>query len=242
MNNVSTFATIDVTRAGPLAWVTLNRPRVLNAYNIQMRDDLYETLALVEADPEIRVVLIRGAGERAFCAGADLTEFGTAPSQALARRVRFERDVWSRLLNLRKPLIAAVRGYCLGSGLEIALCCDLRLAAHDAKFGLPETGLGMIPAAGGTQTLPRLIGPSRAIELLLTGRTLAAPEALRIGLVSELLSEAMLYNRAEALAHQLAALDPRAVAALKDALHRGLDTPLPAALELEQRLTAGLLR
>lgn len=242
MNNVSTFATIDVTRAGPLAWVTLNRPRVLNAYNIQMRDDLYETLALVQADPEIRVVLIRGAGERAFCAGADLTEFGTAPSQAVARRVRFERDVWSRLLNLRKPLIAAVRGYCLGSGLEIALCCDLRLAAHDAKFGLPETGLGMIPAAGGTQTLPRLIGPSRAIELLLTGRTLEAPEALRIGLVTELLSEAMLYNRAEALARQLAALDPGAVAALKEALQRGLDAPLPVALELEQRLTAGLLR
>ena len=235
---MSTFATIDIQREGPLAWVILNRPRVLNVYNVQMRDDLYETLALLEADPDIRVVVFRGAGERAFCAGADLTEFGSAPSQAIARRVRFERDVWARLLNMRKPLIAAIHGFCLGSGLEIALCCDLRITAGTAKFGLPETGLGMIPAAGATQTLPRLIPRALALEMLLTGRIVEAPEALRSGLVNELSADP--FKRASTLAHDLAQRESRLLASLKEAVAAGSELPLEAGLRLEQRLVAQL--
>ncbi len=209
-----------------VAWVTLNRPRVLNAYNVQMRDELFEALGLIESDPAIRVAIFRGAGDRAFCAGADLTEFGTTPSQAIARRVRFERDVWDRFLSLRKPLIAAIHGYCLGSGLEIALFCDIRIASLDARFGLPETGLGMIPAAGGTQTLPRAIGAGRAAQMLLTGETLTAEDAFRIRLVNRLTPKETLFQDAEKLAAEIALLRPEAVSAVKDVLLRGMDTDL----------------
>ncbi|MCH8088124.1 MAG: enoyl-CoA hydratase/isomerase family protein, partial [Chloroflexi bacterium] len=125
---VSSFETIIYEVDGPLARITLNRPRVLNAYNIQMRDDLYEALTAVADDPQIRVLLIAGAGDRAFCAGADLTEFGTTPSRVVAREARYARDVWSRLRDLPCPTIAALHGYVLGSGVEMALCCDIRIA------------------------------------------------------------------------------------------------------------------
>ena len=136
----------------------MNRPRVMNAYNVLMRDELFVTLEAVRDDPDVRVAVISGAGERAFCAGADLTEFGTAPSQAVARQVRWERDIWGLFLALGKPLVAAMRGYVIGSGVEIACLCDIRIAADDAQFAMPEVALGMIPAAGGTQTLRRVDG------------------------------------------------------------------------------------
>ena len=152
------FKTLIYEKEDHIAYVTLNRPQALNVYNIQMRDDLYEVLSAIKDDPEVRVAIFKGAGEKAFCAGADLSEFLTAPTPVIARQVRFGRDVWGLFLSLPQPLIAAVHGYVLGSGIEIALCCDIRIASEDVRFGLPEVGLGIIPAAGGTQTLPRAIG------------------------------------------------------------------------------------
>ena len=234
------FETVLLELDGPVARLTLNRPRVLNAYNIQMRDELYQALGLLEENADIRAAVVRGAGERAFCAGADLTEFGSAPSQFIARQVRFERDVWARLFGLRTPLVAAVRGFCFGSGLEIALGCDLILAAPDAKFGLPETNLGMIPAAGGTQTMPRAVGTARGLDALLTGRTIEAEEAAAIGLVNTVEPAPSLFERAEATARSLATLEAEAVRAAKAALAQAADTRLAEGLAAEARLASRL--
>lgn len=223
-----------------VAWVTLNRPRVLNAYNVRMRDELFETLGAIAEDPDVLVAVFRGAGERAFCAGADLTEFGSAPSQAIARKVRFERDIWARFLSMEKPLIAAIHGFCLGSGLEIALCCDIRWASDDARFGLPETGLGFIPAAGGTQTFPRVAGVGRGMHSLLTGEILGAPEALRMGLVSRLLPGGRVFSEAASLGRRLALLDAAVIRAAKEAVARGLDATLEQGLDIETVLSLRL--
>ena len=232
------FQTLLYQKAGPVAWITLNRPERLNALNVQMRDDLYEVVGAVRDDPEVLVAVFRGAGGRAFCAGADLTEFGTAPSPVVARQVRWERDLWGALLSLWKPLIAAVHGHCLGSGLELSLCCDLRIASDDAHFGLPEAGLGIIPAAGGSQTLSRTIGRARALQLILTGETIDAPEAHRIGLVTSVVPRAQLYPEADAMALAIAAKDPVVVQAAKQAVVRGLDLPLAEGLALEAQYVA----
>ena len=154
---------------GRVAVVSLNRPRVLNAYGIEMRDALYEALLAVRDDPEVRVMVLRGNGP-AFCTGGDLREFGSAPSPYAARATRWRRDVWGVLSSLPKITVAAVHGFVVGGGFEMALLCDHCIAARDARFRLPETGLGMIPGVGGTQTLPRLIGVGRAADLVLTGR------------------------------------------------------------------------
>ena len=229
------FETLLYEKEGAVAHISLDRPAVLNAYNIQMRDDFAEALAAVADDPEARALLITGEG-RGFCAGADLTEFGSAPSQAIARRVRWERDVWGQMINLDQPIVAAIHGYCIGSGLEIALLCDLRLAARDTVFAMPEVRLGMIPAAGGTQTLPRNAGPSQALDLLLTGRRFTAQEALAMGLVTRLSPPERLAEDARQAVGALAQADQRAVASLKRALREGCDMALGRALELETRL------
>lgn len=219
--------------------MSLNRPQVVNAYNIQMRDDFTQALTAVQLDPDVRALLITGEG-RGFCAGADLTEFGSAPSQVIARQVRWERDVWGQLVNLDKPVVAAVHGFCIGSGLEIALLCDLRIAATGTVFSLPEVQLGMIPAAGGTQTLPRTVGSSRALDLLLTGRRIHAEEALVMGLVTRVTTPESLRDDAWQLADNLADLPVAAVAAMKQALRRGMDLDLPRALQMKGRIAARL--
>ncbi|MEE8465832.1 MAG: enoyl-CoA hydratase/isomerase family protein [Dehalococcoidia bacterium] len=233
----SPFETLRFEKHGGVAHISLNRPQVVNAYNVQMRDDFSQALAATQQDMEVRSLLITGEG-RGFCAGADLTEFGTAPSQVIARQVRWERDVWGQLLNLDKPVVAAVHGYCIGSGLEIALLCDLRIAAFGTVFALPEVQLGMIPAAGGTQTLPRAAGVSNAMDLLLTGRRFQAEEALSMGLVTRLTTPESLREEALRLAESLAELPAAAVAALKQLLHHGMDLSLPEALDLERRAAA----
>ena len=200
-----------------------------------MRDDFSEALQAVGYDPEVKAVLITGQG-RAFCAGADLSEFGSAPSLVIARRVRWERDVWGRMINLNKPVVASIHGFCIGSGLEIALLCDLRLAADDTVFAMPEVRLGMIPAAGGTQALPLNAGTSRALDLLLTGRRFTAVEALAFGLVTRLSPEDRLMADAWQLAKALAEASETSVATLKRALREGADMALEDALELEYRL------
>ena len=235
IHRMSEFTTLKYAKVGGVAYISLDRPRVLNAYNMEMRDEVFQVLQAVKEDQEVRVAVIRGNG-RAFCAGADLTEFGTAPSLVVARSVRWERDVWGAFLSLSKPLIAAIHGYCLGSGLEIALLCDLRIASEDAVFGMPEVGLGMIPAAGGTQTLPRLLGASRALQMLLTGRRMSATEASEVGLVSAVVSRDALGTRTEAVAQRLASLDQSILRAAKEAVLDGADMPLAEALDLEARL------
>ena len=231
------FATIKYEKAGGVAYVSLNRPQSLNAYNVEMRDELYQVLLAITDDPEVGAAVLSGEG-RAFCAGADLTEFGTAPSPVIARQVRRERDVWQAFLDIPVPTIAAVHGYCVGSGLEMALLCDLRIASEDAVFAMPEAGLGMVPAAGGTQTMPRCLGPARALDLLLTRRRVAASEALELGLVGRVVPAARLDQEARTLAERLASAPREAVIAVKEAVRRGADLPLAGALELEARLAA----
>ncbi|MEK7778145.1 MAG: enoyl-CoA hydratase/isomerase family protein, partial [Chloroflexota bacterium] len=177
-------------------------------------------------------------GERAFCTGADLTEFGTAPSRVIARQVRWERDVWGLFLSIDKPIIAALHGYVVGSGVEMALLCDLRIASEDAVFGMPEATLGMIPAAGGTQTLPRMLGAPRALDMLLSNGRLDAARALEVGLVHRVVSRDILLKEALALARQLADHPAHLLKAVKEAIRRGLDMPLGQALGLELHLAA----
>ena len=234
------FQTITYDKDGRLAYVSFNRPRFLNAYNVEMRDELYQVLLAIKDDPDVGAVILRGRG-RAFCAGADLTEFGTAPSPAVARQVRWERDVWQAFLDVPVPMIAAVHGYCLGSGVEMALLCDVRIASEDAVFALPEAGLGMIPAAGGTQTLPRHLGPARALDLLLTRRRIDAHEALALGLVGGVVPRERLEHEARTLAEQLLSRRREAVVSVKEAVNRGAGLPLDAALDLEARLAARVM-
>lgn len=234
------FETLIYEKKDCVAYVTLNRPQVHNVYNMQMRDDLYEVLGAIGDDAEVRVAIFKGSGEKAFCAGADLSEFLTAPSPTVARQVRFSRDVWGLFSSISQPLIAALHGYVLGSGIEIALCCDIRIASLDARFGLPEVGLGIIPAAGGTQTLPRVIGRGRALEMLLTSRWLTSDEAFQFGLVNRMVPKDKLLETAEEIAEKIASYDPVAVGNAKKAVIRGLDLPLTEGLDLERRLALEL--
>ena len=218
-----------------VARVTLNRPRVLNALNLEMRDDLWALLDVIELDHDIRAVLFRGAGS-AFCSGADLNDFGTAPSYVESRRGRAERDVWGRIARLDKPLIAAIHGYALGAGLELAMLCDFRIAAEDARLGLPEVGLGYLPSAGGSQTLPRLIGPGPAFDLILTGDPVSALRALELGVVNQVVPAGELETVAGALALRLAAMPAGPLRRLKRAVIEGLDLGLQTGLRLEAAL------
>jgi enoyl-CoA hydratase len=234
------FRTLIYEKKDGIARVTLNRPESLNVYNIQMRDDLYEILRAIRDDRDVKVCIFKGAGEKAFCAGADLNEFLTAPPPVSARQVRWQRDIWGLFLNIPQPLIAGLHGYVLGSGIEIALCCDIRIASEDVRFGLPEVGLGIIPAAGGTQTLPRLIGRGKALEMLITNQWLDAEEALRIGLVNRVVSKEELPGNVEKMARKIASYDPVAVRYAKQAVIKGLDLTLTQGLDLEKRLAVRL--
>ncbi len=237
---MSGFKTLIYEKINNIAYVTLNRPQALNVYNIQMRDDLYGVLSAIKDDREVRVGIFKGAGEKAFCAGADLNEFLTAPSPIVARQVRFGRDVWGLFLNIPQPLIAAVHGFVLGSGIEIALCCDIRIASEDVRFGLPEVGLGILPAAGGTQTLPRVIGRAKTLEMLLTNRWVNGEEAYKMGLVNDVVPKGKLLQVAEEMAKKIASYDPMAVRNAKQAVVRGLDLALSEGLDLEKRLASQL--
>jgi len=230
------FEVVIYEKQDGIAYVTLNRPQALNAYSIRMRDELYEILGAIKDDSEVEVVILKGAGEKAFCAGADLTEFLTAPSPIIARQARFERDIWGRFLSVEQPIIAAMHGYVLGSGIEMSLCCDIRLASDDARFGLPEPGLGIIPAAGGSQTLPRTIGQAAALEMLLSGRWITAEEARQLKLVNRVVPRAELLKEAEKLARKIKSYNPQAVRFAKQAVTRGLDLTLEEGLALEARL------
>jgi enoyl-CoA hydratase len=229
------FETVIFEERDGIAWVTLNRPDVLNAQDLQMRDELWTVIEAVRDDPDVRVLIIKGAGDN-FSSGADISDFGTAPSVVEARRARRERDLWQLILDLPKPVVAAVHGYALGAGCEMSLCCDLRVAADDARFGLPEVKLGYIPSAGGTQLLPRTIDRGVAMEMILSGDDIDAAAALRIGLVHKVVPRAGLYDEAETWARALVARPPEALRYAKEAVTRGLEMPLENGLALERRL------
>jgi enoyl-CoA hydratase/carnithine racemase len=235
---MSGFETVLYEKNDSIAYVTLNRPQALNAFSVRMRDDLYEVLSAIRADDEVRVVIFKGAGDKAFCAGADLKEFLTASSVVKARQIRSIRDLWRLFLSVPQPLIAALHGYVLGSGIEIALYCDLRIAAPDVVFGLPEVSLGILPAAGGTQTLPRILGLSGALDMLLTGRRLSAQEAFNMGMVNQVVPREKLLQTADELAHKIASFDPVVVRNAKQAVIKGMDLTLDQGLDLELRLAA----
>jgi len=222
-------------KRGSVAWVTLNRPKQYNAYNIAMRDGLYEALWAVHHDPEVRAMVLTGAGP-AFSTGGDLHEFGQAPSPVVARWVRFRRDVWGLLRSLPVPTIAAVHGFTVGGGLEMLLLCDLALAADDTRICLPETGSGMIPGVAGTQTASRRLGLGWALDLCITGRWIDPAQALCIGLVAEVVPAAMLERRALAVAQEMSRVPGHVAALVKTAIWEGLELPLDRALELERRL------
>jgi len=241
-NSKGAFKTLIYEKEGTIACVTLNRPQSLNAYSIQMRDDLSVVLRAIRDDDEVRVALLKGAGEKAFCAGADLSEFLTALSPVSARRIRFDRDVWGLFLSIPQPLIAVLHGWVLGSGIEMALCCDLRIASDDAHFGLPEVELGILPAAGGTQTLPRLVGQGKALEMLMSGCRINAQEALESGLVNRVAPKSQLLKVAKKTAEKIASYNPDAVRCVKQAVGRGVDLPLAEGLDMEKRLADQLLR
>jgi enoyl-CoA hydratase len=204
----------DTSPDGRIATVSLNRPAVLNAYNVEMRDALYEALLAVRDDPEVRVMVLRGEG-RAFSTGGDLREFGAAPSPVAARTSRWRRDVWGLLWSLPQLTLAAVHGLAVGGGLEMMLLCDQAIASTNTRFALPETRLAMIPGVGGTQTLPRLVGEGRALDLVLTGRWFTARTARDLGLVSRVVPLARLERTAGALARRWAGLEPGLVRRLK---------------------------
>ena len=235
------FDTLLYDKQDGIAWITLNRPDVLNAINMRMRDELWEVVQAVRDDPEVLVAIFRGAGERAFSAGADISEFGTAPSYVESRRARRQRDLWGLMLSLEKPLIAAIHGYALGAGIELPMCCDLRIASEDARLGLPEVSLGYIPSAGGTQTLPRHIPPGVAMHMILTGDPIDAQAALRHRLVQRVVPRQRLYQEAEALARTLMSRGPLALRLAKRAVLEGLDLPLAEGLALERRLATRAL-
>ena len=229
--------TVSVERDGGIAWVTLDRPKQINAISLRMRDELPATLEALESDDDVRAIILRGAGDRGFCAGADISEFSKVGPLIEERRVK-RRSTWTGAFDrVSKPLIAAIHGYCLGGGLEMALACDIRLAAPDALFGLPEVNLGVIPGYGGTQRLSRLIGLGPALDLVMSGRRIDAPEALRLGLITRLAeSREALTDAARDLALDLAKKPPAALACAKEAVRAGWDMDIARGLSFERDL------
>ncbi|HEY8517738.1 MAG TPA: enoyl-CoA hydratase/isomerase family protein [Candidatus Binatia bacterium] len=226
-------------REDRIVTLTLDRPETLNAYDKTMRDEIFATLEWLHREPEVSVLVVRGEG-RAFSTGGDLNEFGTAPSPVRAREVRQVRDVWRLWSTLPCVSLAAVHGYAVGGGLEMALLCDFLVCTTDARFALPETGLGLIPGVGGTQTLPRAIGLSRAASVLLAGEWIDGREAARIGLALEAVPPSRLLTTARRLARRLASADPRLLRAAKQCVRRGIDLPLADGLRLERRIGSAI--
>jgi enoyl-CoA hydratase/carnithine racemase len=209
--------TVQIERINRVGWVVLDRPNQINAINPALRTDVTQALERLDQDPDIRVIVLRGSGDRGFCAGADI-KFQSDASSLPALRDGMTPG-WIEVLDrIRKPVVAAIHGFCLGGGVEIAMACDIRIAAPNAVFGLPETGLGLIPGGGGTQRLPRIVGLGRALDLLLTGDRIDATEALRIGLVSRLsASPESLIEEVQAVAERIASKPATASAFVKEA-------------------------
>ncbi len=219
-----------------VATVTLNRPKVLHALNSQVFDDLESVFRTFAADPAVRVILLTGSGEKAFAAGADINEIAATDATTGQAKARRGQSVFRLIETCGKPVIALVNGFALGGGCELAMACTIRIASETARLGQPEVKLGLIPGYGGTQRLPRLVGAPTALKLLLTGDMIPAAEALRIGLVDEVVPADQLIPRGEALAKAIVAMAPLAVAGCIEAVRRGTALDLEAALKIEAEI------
>ncbi len=219
-----------------IAYVTINRPKVLNALNDTVITELGQVFTAIKDDPQVKAVIITGAGEKAFVAGADITQLvdlNTQEGKAFAAK---GQAVFNLIENLGKPVIAAINGFALGGGCELAMACTVRLASTRAKLGQPEVNLGIIPGYGGTQRLPRLVGKGRAMELVLTGRMVDAQEAYQMGLVNKVVEPEKLMEEAEALARTIMSKGPVAVKLAMEAVNRGLEVFLAEGLAIEADL------
>jgi enoyl-CoA hydratase/carnithine racemase len=234
----STFENIIYEKKGAIAQITLNRPKVLNALNQATFTELGIAFECAGADAAVMGVILTGAGDKAFIAGADISELAHVTAVEAREFTRHGQAVLDLVENLGKPVIAAVNGFALGGGCETAMACTIRLATEDAKFGQPEVKLGVIPGAGGTQRLPRLVGKGLALQLILTGRTITAQEAYRIGLVNEIVPRADLIARAEAILKQINSNAPLAVKLSIEAVNRGSETSQAEGLVIESSFFA----
>jgi enoyl-CoA hydratase len=230
--------TVAYEKKGRIAYVTMNRPKVLNALNRTALADLRAAFEDARDDDAIRGVILTGAGDKSFIAGADINEVATDTPVEAEEKTRRGHDLMDLIENLGKPVVAAVNGFALGGGCEAALACTIRLASDSAKFGLPEVKLGIIPGYGGTQRLPRLVGKGVAMQLILSGAMIDAAEAHYVGLVNEVLPGADLISRAEAILNQIGANAPLSIKYAIEAINKGMETSLAEGLVLESTLVA----
>ena len=230
-----TYETIVLAREGTVAVITIDRAEKLNALNGAVRQEIMRAVDELAHDDDVKVAILHGAGERAFAAGADVGEFASRTA-AEQREVYRRRRVYDAVADFPKPIIAAIHGYCLGGGSELALACDLRVADRTARFGQAEIRIGLIPGAGGTQRLARLVGPGQAMRIALTGDFIDAEEAARIGLVEFLVDEGEHLDKAREIAGRIARWSPVALRLVKKSVRAALETPLSAGLELEKEL------
>ncbi|WP_335870102.1 enoyl-CoA hydratase-related protein [Bacillus sp. 2205SS5-2] len=220
---------------GHLALVTLNREEAMNAFNYDSLRELAEIVESLRINPEVRAVIFKGSGNKAFSVGADLKERKTLTEQQVKRNVFKIGEVFAAVEQLPQPTVAAMNGYAFGGGMELALACDFRIAVEDTKMGLTETSLAIIPGAGGTQRLPRLIGESKAMELILTAKRLSSEEALEYGLLTRVVSRVMFDTEVEAFAHLIMANGPIAVRQAKFAIKNGMNADLHTGLQIERK-------
>ena len=230
------FDNLLLERDGAVAVLSINRPRVLNALNTQTINELREAVLELKGDAAVRAVILTGAGEKSFVAGADVRELANVPAAQLKEYAERGQDVFDLIEHMGKPVLAAINGYALGGGCELAMACTLRAAADTAKLGQPEIDLGAIPGFGGTQRLTHLVGKGAALELLLNGRQITADEALRIGLVNRVVPAANLMSESKEMAQALAAKAPIAVRYILESVHRGCEAPFDQAQSLEATL------
>lgn len=231
------YATIIYEKSGSAAWITLNRPEVLNAQSDELRAEVVQALERAGLDDEVHVVVITGAGEKAFSAGADISQFPTRyPVDVVTAKAR--RRPYETIREMPKPVIAAVNGLALGGGCELVLACDIVIAADTAKFGQPEIRVGVIPGCGGTQVLPRLMGEKRAKELIFTGRMMEAGEALQYGIVNRVVPAAELKEATDAFVSDLLRNSPAILKLAKIAVNKSLETPLSVGMSYERDLFA----
>jgi enoyl-CoA hydratase len=228
-----TLANVLYEKKGAIAYVTVNRPKVLNALNTPTWKDLRTAFENARDDAAVRGVILTGAGDKAFIAGADISELAHVAAFEAEQSSRFGQEVLDLIENLGKPVVAAINGFALGGGCETAMACTIRIAVETAKFGQPEVTLGLVPGGGGTQRLPRLVGKGRALQLILSGEMISAQEAYRIGLVNEIVPAADLVKRAEAILKKVASNAPIAVKLALEAANKGMDTSQAEGLLLE---------
>lgn len=233
------YETLLYAKKARIGYVTLNRPQILNAQSPEMFEELARVFGEIKGDAEVGVVILTGAGDRAFSAGADINFLKTlAQTTPIAAKAFVEKNrlAFGAIEHLGKPVIAAVNGYALGGGCELAMACHMRIASETARFGQPEINLGLFPGAGGTQRLPRLVGRGIALELMLTGEAISAQEAYRLGLVNKVVPPAELIPTAEKLAQQILAKSPLAASVILEAVQHGMEMTLAEGLQLEANL------